>query len=71
MSFFGSPFDFDFDGHTDREEELFGLFMMHQSVQNQMLEEAGLDPDELSVMDGYERDLLLRSCGLDPDDFMF
>ena len=53
---FGDAGDFDDDESDDEEDEL---------------EMAGLDRDELELMDEDERCEVLEDAGLDPDDFDF
>lgn len=53
---FGDAGDFDDDESDDEEDEL---------------EIAGLDRDELEMMDEEERRETLEDAGLDPDDFDF
>ena len=48
----------------------FGAFMqMIDSVKNDELTSAGLDPQELSEMGYSERREALEEAGLDPDDY--
>ena len=53
---FGDAGDFDDDGSGEEDDEL---------------EMAGLDRDELELMDEDERCEVLEDAGLDPDDFDF
>ena len=74
MGIFGDLFDFDGDGKLDSFEKAaeFGMFMdMVESCEQNELESAGLDVDELSLMDDDERAEALEDAGLDPDDFEF
>lgn len=74
MGLFGDLFDFDGDGKLDSFEKAaeFGMFMdMVESCEQNELESAGLDVDELSLMDDDERAEALEDAGLDPDDFDF
>ena len=74
MGIFGDLFDFDGDGKLDSFEKAaeFGMFMdMVESCEQNELESAGLDVDELSLMDDDERAEALEDAGLDPDDFDF
>ena len=72
MGIFGDLFDFDGDGKLDSFEKAaeFGVFMdMVESCEQNELESAGLDVDELSLMDDDERTEALEDAGMDPDDF--
>ena len=74
MGMFGDLFDFDGDGKLDSFEKAaeFGMFMdMVESCEQNEIESAGLDVDELSLMDDDERAEALEDAGLDPDDFDF
>ena len=74
MGIFGDLFDFDGDGKLDSFEKAaeFGMFMdMVESCEQNELESAGLDVDELSLMDDDERAEALEDAGLGPDDFDF
>lgn len=55
-------FDFDEDGIMDAAEFTVGMLI---------IEEAGLDYEELKNMDEEERGKVLREAGLDPEDFDF
>ena len=69
---FGDLFDFNNDGKLDSFEKAaeFGAFMqMIDSVKNDELTSAGLDPQELSEMGYSERREALEEAGLDPDDY--
>ena len=72
--FFGGIFDFNNDGKLDGLERAtdFGMFMnMIDSAKEDELESAGLDIDELDLMDEDERISAIEDSGLDPDDFDF
>lgn len=72
MNFFGKLFDFNGDGKLGPLEKAaeFGVFMeILDSLKNNELISAGLDPDELSNMDYIERREALEDAGLDPDDY--
>ena len=72
MGLFGDLFDFNHDGKLDSFEKAaeFGAFMqMIDSVKNDELTAAGLDPQELSEMEYFERREALEDAGLDPDDY--
>lgn len=74
MKIFGNLFDFNGDGKLDNFEKAaeFGAFMeMLDSLKNNELISAGLDPEELSDMDYIERREALYDAGLDPDDYDF
>ena len=74
MCIFGDLFDFNNDGKLDSFEKAaeFGAFMqMIDSAKNDELTSAGLDPQELSDMEYFERCEALEDAGLDPDDFEF
>ena len=74
MGIFGDLFDFDGDGKLDSFEKAaeFGMFMdMVESCEQNELESAGVDADELALMDDDERAEALEDAGLDPDDFDF
>ena len=74
MKLFGNFFDFNNDGKLDAFEKAaeFGSFMeMLDSLKNNELISAGLDPEELSDMDYIERREALYDAGLDPDDYDF
>lgn len=69
---FGGLFDFNGDGKLDSFEKTaeFGMFMqMMDSVKNDELISAGLDPNELEDMGYFERRAALEDAGLDPDDY--
>lgn len=72
--FFGDIFDFNNDGKLDDLERAadFGMFMnMIDSAKEEELSSAGLDLDELNLMDEDERISAIEDAGLDPDDFDF
>ncbi len=72
MGIFGDLFDFNNDGKLDSFEKVaeFSAFMqMMDSVKNDELLSAGLDPQELSDMGYLERREALENAGLNPDDY--
>ena len=72
MGLFGNLFDFDGDGSLDALESAteFGMFVnMIDSCQEDELESAGLDINELDMMDDDERREAIEDAGLDPDDY--
>ena len=74
MGIFGDLFDFDGDGKLDSFEKAaeFGMFMdMVESCEQNELESAGLDVDELSLMDDDERAEALEDAGFDANCFDF
>ena len=74
MGIFGDLFDFDGDGKLDSFEKAaeFCMFMdMVESCEQNELESAGLDVDELSLMDDDERTEALEDAGFDADCFDF
>ena len=79
---FGSLFDFDDDGEMSAVESAaeFGFIQdilsddekeEKLSTDIDELEAEGLDYDELSMMDDFEREEVLEDAGLDPDDYDF
>ncbi len=74
MGIFGDLFDFNGDGVLDSFEKAaeLGLFMdMIESCEQNEIETAGLDADELALMDEDERVEKIEEAGLDLDDFDF
>ena len=72
MGLFGNIFDFNRDGKLDSFEKAteFGAFMqIIHSEKNDELTSAGLDMNELELMDEAERREVIESSGLDPDDY--
>lgn len=72
MGIFGDLFDLNGDGQLDSMEKAveFGAFMqMIDSCQKDELTSAGLDMNELELMDEAERREVIESAGLDPDDY--
>ena len=72
MGIFGDLFDFNRDGRLDSFEKAaeFGAFMnMISDSQKDEIAAAGLDADELELMDADERREALEDAGLDSDDF--
>ena len=72
MGIFGDLFDFIYDGRLDSFEKAaeFGAFMqMIDLCQNNELTSAGLDPNELDLMNLDERREAIKNAGLDPDDY--
>ena len=72
MGIFGDLFDLNGDGNLDSFEKAveFGAFMqMIDSCQKDELTSAGLDMNELELMDEAERREVIESAGLDPDDY--
>lgn len=72
--FFDGMFDFNDDGKLDSLERAadFGMFMnMIDSAPKDELASAGLDMDELDLMDEDERISAIEDAGLDPNDFDF
>lgn len=75
---FGSMFDFNNDGELnfiERGAEFnFIQHLMEEEEKEECkseIESEGLDFDELSSMDEYERAEVLEAAGLDPDDYEF
>lgn len=74
MGIFGDLFDFNRDGKLDSFEKAaeFEAFMnMIDGCQKEEISAAGLDVDELDLMDADERREALEDAGLDPDDYDF
>lgn len=72
MGIFGDLFDLNGDCNLDSFEKAveFGAFMqMIDSCQKDELTSAGLDMNELELMDEAERREVIESAGLDPDDY--
>ena len=69
---FGGLFDFNHDGKLDGFERAaeFGAIMdILDDCKQDEIEEAGLDLDELEMMDEDERREAFEDAGLNPDDF--
>jgi len=74
MGLFGNLFDFNGDGNLDALESAveYGMFMnIVDSDQEDALQSAGIDINELDMMDDDERQEALEGAGLDPDDYEF
>lgn len=74
MGLFGDLFDFNGDGKMDAFEKAaeFGAFInMVNSCQKDELTSAGIDIDELDLMDDDERREAIEEAGLDPEDYDF
>ena len=72
MGIFRDLFDLNGDGQLDSMEKAveFGAFMqMIDLCQKDELTSAGLDMNELELMDEAERREVIESAGLDPDDY--
>lgn len=70
--FFGGLFDFDGNGKMDIFESAAEFMFINDMLNDEKADEitaAGLDMDELSCMEEYERRTALEDAGLDPDDF--
>lgn len=79
----GYLFDFNRDGNVDSWERAVEMMaiddMEAESLRNNQMwdeeeeeiEEAGLDYDDLALMDDEERREALEEAGLDPDDYDF
>lgn len=75
---FEKMFDFNNDGHLDSFERAAEFQFMDEMMQEEsedneqdVFGDAGLDYDELEMMDPEERREVLEDAGLDPDDFDF
>ncbi len=75
---FDKMFDFNHDGRLDSFEraaefQFMDEMMREESEDNEpdVFGDAGLDYDELEMMDPEERREVLEDAGLDPDDFDF
>lgn len=74
MGIFGDLFDFNNDGKLDSFEKAaeFGLLMhIIESEKNDELTSAGLDLNELEVMEEHDRREVIENAGLNPDDYEF
>ena len=77
--FLGDLFDFDRDGELDPMERAMDFLAFEEMTSEDEsddddvddIELAGLDCDELSMMDEDERREALEDAGLDPDDYDF
>jgi hypothetical protein len=72
---FGDLFDFNHDGEIDSIEQAVEFCLLDEITKKESsqteLEMAGLDEDELELMDEDERREALEDAGLDPDDYDF
>jgi len=75
---FGSMFDFNRDGEMSIFERAAEFAFLNDLLTEEEkaekiseLESEGLDLDELSLMDDWERREALEDAGLDPDDYDF
>lgn len=75
---FGGMFDFNNDGEMSFGERAAEFAFIQHLMDEEEKEESrsnieceGLDYDELSMMDEFERNEVLESAGLDPDDYDF
>lgn len=75
---FGSMFDFNRDGEMSIGERAAEFaFVQHLMSEEEKeesrseIESEGLDYDELSMMDEFDRAEALEAAGLDPDDYEF
>lgn len=73
---FDKMFDFNYDGRLDSFERAAELQFIDEIVGEENEEpdvfgDAGLDYDELEMMNPEERREVLEDAGLDPDDFDF
>lgn len=72
--FYGRWADLNGDGEVDDFEKFVALEALEEDEDDELmseLEEAGLDYDELSMMDEDERREALEDAGLNPDDYDF
>lgn len=79
--FFGDLFDLDHNGELDSRERLLDFMAFEEMSKEEEVDEdedefgdldmAGLDYDELSMMDEDERREALEDAGLDLDDYDF
>jgi hypothetical protein len=77
--FFGDLFDFNHDGELDPMERAMDFMAFEEMTSEDDddeddlddIELAGLDYDELSMMDEDERREALEDAGLDPDEYDF
>ena len=75
---FGGMFDFNNDGEMSFGERAAEFAFIQHFMDEEEKEKSrsnieceGLDYDELSMMDDFERNEVLKSAGLDPDDYDF
>ena len=79
--FLGDLFDLNHDGELDSREQLLDFMAFDEATRESSdyddddeygdFEIAGLDYDELEMMDEDERREVLEDAGLDPDDYDF
>ncbi|MBE5864617.1 MAG: hypothetical protein E7292_00195 [Lachnospiraceae bacterium] len=78
--FWGDLFDLDHDGELDPMERAMDFMAFEEMTKDEEnddeedfdnLEEAGLDYEELLMMDAKERQEILEDAELDPDDYDF
>lgn len=78
--FFGDLFDLNHDGELDSRERFLDFMAFDEVTSEECddeeedyddIEIAGLDYDELEMMDEDERRKALEDAGLDPDDYDF
>lgn len=74
--FFGKMFDLNHDGKLSSFERAMDFMAFEETLREDNdsedeLEMAGLDYDELSLMDEEERREIIEEAGLDPDDYDF
>ena len=78
--FFGDLFDLNHDGELDSGEQLLDFMAFDKATKESSdydddeygdFEIAGLDYEELEMMDEDERREVLEDAGLDPDDYGF